>query len=190
MGIIGAVTNVGISFIASKVTGQDYGWKNVLEDAVTGALCAIPITSMIKTEKNLKTAAKVFTIVKAGWFYVNGRRKGYSSEMSILYVGANMWLETPNFSGIANPVVWQDLLKQVGLNSVYELGFSSLRSGVNAGFDMASGKSNNKKAGNQSKSGNKPSKKWTPPVNSGYKNGIVPIPSPIECVLNMSHLKK
>ncbi len=41
MGIIGAVTNVGISFIASKVTGQDYGWKDAVVDAAVGALSAI-----------------------------------------------------------------------------------------------------------------------------------------------------
>ena len=45
MGIIGAVANVGISFITAKMLGQDYGWQNVLEDSISGALCAIPAIS-------------------------------------------------------------------------------------------------------------------------------------------------
>ncbi len=32
---------MGISFIASKVTGQDYGWKDAVVDAAVGALSAI-----------------------------------------------------------------------------------------------------------------------------------------------------
>ena len=196
MGIIGAVANVGISFITAKMLGQDYGWQNVLEDAVTGALGAMPVMSMLfKGEKCIETAAKVLTVAKAGWFYIKGRNSGYSIEKSILYSGANLWLETPNFSGIVDPKIPEELIKQIGRNLVYELGFSSLRTGVNAGFDIASGNNNSKKKGNQSNKSNqsnkksKSSNKWTPPANSGYKNknGIVLIPSPIDYIINMSH---
>ena len=103
--------------------------------------------------------------------------------------------ETPNFSGIVDPKIPEELIKQIGRNLVYELGFSSLRTGVNAGFDIASGNNNSKKKGNQSNKSNqsnkksKSSNKWTPPANSGYKNknGIVLIPSPIDYIINMSH---
>ena len=193
MGIIGAVANVGISFITAKMLGQDYGWQNVLEDAVTGALGAMPVMSMLfKGEKCIETAAKVLTVAKAGWFYIKGRNSGYSIEKSILYSGANLWLETPNFSGIVDPKIPEELIKQIGRNLVYELGFSSLRMGVNTGFDIASGNNNSKKKGNQSNKKNKSSNKWTPPANSGYKNknGVVLIPSPIDYIINMSQLKR
>ena len=45
LGIIGAVANVGISFITAKATGQDYGWYDLFKDSLLGALCAIPYTS-------------------------------------------------------------------------------------------------------------------------------------------------
>ena len=105
-------------------------------------------------------------------------------------MGVNLWLETPNFSGIVDPKIPEDLIKQIGRNLVYELGFSSLRTGVNTGFDIASGNNNSKKKGNQSNKKNKSSNKWTPPANSGYKNGVVLIPSPIDYIINMSQLKR
>ena len=46
-----------------------------------------------------------------------------------LYMGVNLWLETPNFSGIVDPKIPEELIKQIGRNLVYELGFSSLRTG-------------------------------------------------------------
>ena len=185
MGVIGAVTNVGLSFIIAKGLGQDYGWKNVVEDAVMGALCAIPAISMIaSSEKRLKRAGQIITAGKVGWSFISGYFKGYSLEKTALYAGVNLWLETPNFSGIENPVKVGSLLRQLGRNLMYEIGFSSLRTGVNAGFDMPSSKNSSKKSSSKSSS------KWTPPVNSGLKNGIIPIESPTEAVLNMSHLKK
>ena len=53
MGIIGAVANVGISFITATATGQDYSWKNVILDAVAGALTAIPVTSRWKMARDV-----------------------------------------------------------------------------------------------------------------------------------------
>ena len=95
-------------------------------------------------------------------------------------MGVNLWLETPNFSGIVDPKIPEELIKQIGRNLVYELGFSSL------------GNNNSKKKGNQSNKKNKSSNKWTPPANSGYKNknGVVLIPSPIDYIINMSQLKR
>ena len=191
MGTIGAVANVGISFITAKMLGQDYGWQNVLEDSISGALCAIPAISMISnSEKYLKRAGKIIMVGKAAWLAISGYLKGYSLQKTALYMGVNLWLETPNFSGIVDPKIPEELIKQIGRNLVYELGFSSLRTGVNTGFDIASGNNNSKKKGNQSNKKNKSSNKWTPPANSGYKNknGVVLIPSPIDYIINMSQL--
>ena len=193
MGIIGAVANVGISFITAKMLGQDYGWQNVLEDSISGALCAIPAISMISnSEKYLKRAGQIIMVGKAAWLAISGYLKGYSLKKTALYMGVNLWLETPNFSGIVDPKIPEELIKQIGRNLVYELGFSSLRMGVNTGFDIASGNNNSKKKGNQSNKKNKSSNKWTPPANSGYKNknGVVLIPSPIDYIINMSQLKR
>ena len=193
MGIIGAVANVGISFITAKMLGQDYGWQNVLEDSISGALCAIPAISMISnSEKYLKRAGQIIMVGKAAWLAISGYLKGYSLKKTALYMGVNLWLETPNFSGIVDPKIPEELIKQIGRNLVYELGFSSLRTGVNTGFDIASGNNNSKKKGNQSNKKNKSSNKWTPPANSGYKNknGVVLIPSPIDYIINMSQLKR
>ena len=112
---------------------------------------------------------------KAAWLAISGYLKGYSLKKTALYMGVNLWLETPNFSGIVDPKIPEELIKQIGRNLVYELGFSSLRTGVNTGFDIASGNNNSKKKGNQSNKKNKSSNKWTPPANSGYKNknGVV-----------------
>lgn len=193
MGIIGAVANVSISFITAKMLGQDYGWQNVLEDSISGALCAIPAISMISnSEKYLKRAGQIIMVGKAAWLAISGYLKGYSLKKTALYMGVNLWLETPNFSGIVDPKIPEELIKQIGRNLVYELGFSSLRTGVNTGFDIASGNNNSKKKGNQSNKKNKSSNKWTPPANSGYKNknGVVLIPSPIDYIINMSQLKR
>ena len=193
MGIIGAVANVGISFITAKMLGQDYGWQNVLEDSISGALCAIPAISMISnSEKYLKRAGQIIMVGKAAWLAISGYLKGYSLKKTALYMGVNLWLESPNFSGIVDPKIPEELIKQIGRNLVYELGFSSLRTGVNTGFDIASGNNNSKKKGNQSNKKNKSSNKWTPPANSGYKNknGVVLIPSPIDYIINMSQLKR
>ena len=186
MGIIGAVSNVGLSYLTAQFLGQDYGWKNVLEDAVSGALGAIPVLSMFfKEEETIKKARTVLTGIKALWFYMEGRKAGYSTEKSILYSGATLLLETPDFSGMETPKVKEDLLKKLGLNVAYDVGFSFTRTGVNAAFDVPSGSKTSKKSRAQSSS------KVTPPANSGYKKGkvpIMPIESPIEYIINRSHL--
>ena len=55
LGIIGAVANVGISFITAKATGQDYGWYDLFKDSLLGALCAIPYTSTMGLVSSIMT---------------------------------------------------------------------------------------------------------------------------------------
>ena len=54
MGLLGAVVNVGVSFVVAKATGQDYGWRDVVIDATVGALTAIvPATKIGKVAKEV-----------------------------------------------------------------------------------------------------------------------------------------
>ena len=93
MGIIGAVANVGISFITAKMLGQDYGWQNVLEDSISGALCAIPAISMISnSEKYLKRAGQIIMVGKGCMVSYFRLFKGiFIKEDSIIYESKHGW---------------------------------------------------------------------------------------------------
>ncbi len=36
--VIGAAINIGVSFVAAKLTGEEYTWKNALVDGLSGAI--------------------------------------------------------------------------------------------------------------------------------------------------------
>ena len=133
MGLIGAAANVGMSFITAKFLGQDYGWENLVVDAISGALSAMPGTS-----------GRISVIADFGWAVYSSVRAGNSVEESLLYAGALAWLRTPDLSGLKSPKTVQQLLKQLRRNVVYEVGFSFSRTGISAAVTGSGNTSNPK----------------------------------------------
>ena len=182
MGLIGAAANVGVSFITAKATGQDYGWKNLILDAASGALSAIPV----KKEMELFKTAAVAIIN-----YGSNRVSGNSIPKSLLYTFIAVKGPSMDMSKKANlsKDTIGDFAIYTFINTVpYEV-ISSLSLAVTDTI-VTSSMSNSNTTKKSSGTGKTSNVSKTPAPPSGCRNGIMlpPPPDPMAPIVNSWHL--
>ena len=132
MGIIGAVTNVGISFIASKVTGQDYGWKDAVVDAAVGALSAIIPAWEIKEVSRFYVYKDVIKGgVSKGVSVIGEFIKGGNTKESL--GSAILSLATPDVAkygklGLLKEELLKEKVIETAINAPFEMAYSLITS--------------------------------------------------------------
>ena len=132
MGIIGAVTNMGISFIASKVTGQDYGWKDAVVDAAVGALSAIIPAWEIKEVSRFYVYKDVIKGgVSKGVSVIGEFIKGGNTKESL--GSAILSLATPDVAkygklGLLKEELLKEKVIETAINAPFEMAYSLITS--------------------------------------------------------------
>ena len=132
MGIISAVTNVGISFIASKVTGQDYGWKDAVVDAAVGALSAIIPAWEIKEVSRFYVYKDVIKGgVSKGVSVIGEFIKGGNTKESL--GSAILSLATPDVAkygklGLLKEELLKEKVIETAINAPFEMAYSLITS--------------------------------------------------------------
>ena len=123
LGIIGAVSNVGISFITAKATGQDYGWYDLFKDSLLGALCAIPYTSKMGLVSSIMTKVLEDSTSEEG--ITNG------TLVSIAFMAL-----TPDISALGNlsNATTKEALIYAAAKAPIEVGYSCSTAAINQGY--------------------------------------------------------
>ena len=123
MGLVGAAANVGISFVAAKATGQDYGWKDALIDAAVGALNAIVPAYKVKEVSRLYKYKKVIERVVNRGISMMGEvlKTGFTKET---WGSVALVLVAPDVATYGDDKALKDKLITLGTNSIFGMGYS------------------------------------------------------------------
>ena len=118
---IGAAINVTTSYIAAKVTGQDYTWKDAADDAIIGAIATFSkvgtlvsgLGTGIKTSiDNYQNGASIGESIASGAF---------SAVLNIASIG--------NLADLGNSA--SEIIATSAADLVFGTGYSSLSAAVN-----------------------------------------------------------
>ena len=140
MGLVGAAANVGISFVAAKATGQDYGWKDALIDAAVGALNAIVPAYKVKEASRLYKYRKVIERVVNRGVSMMGEvlKTGFTKET---WGSVALVLVAPDVAKYGDDKALKDKLIMLGTNSIFDMGYSLTTSACRQAYKSSGSRS-------------------------------------------------
>ena len=140
MGLVGAAANVGISFVAAKATGQDYGWKDALIDAAVGALNAIVPAYKVKEVSRLYKYKKVIEHVVNRGISMMGEvlKTGFTKET---WGSVALVLVAPDVATYGDDKALKDKLITLGTNSIFGMGYSLTTSACRQAYKSSGSRS-------------------------------------------------
>ena len=140
MGLVGAAANVGISFVAAKATGQDYGWKDALIDAAVGALNAIVPAYKVKEVSRLYKYKKVIERVVNRGISMMGEvlKTGFTKET---WGSVALVLVAPDVATYGDDKALKDKLITLGTNSIFGMGYSLTTSACRQAYKSSGSRS-------------------------------------------------
>ena len=147
--LVGAAINVGTSYIAAKVTGQEYTWKDAAISAGVGFFGSLGNAWSL-------VAGAISGLTSARAVYRNG---GSFGEVALSFVVSSV-LTVASVSGeLGKPSSWTDIGTFAAVETVFGSGANGVSAATNAGINRRVEQRKQTKAAESTKTSSRPQRK-------------------------------